>query len=151
MDMPPALFAARPLDSVHDIVPLVAVFNAPGHRHRSSILRALVQSDVPLSVPQLPCRVKRANATSSTCCAGWPVTVHQPFHTIRVGLSVVWDTMYTRPCRCSDCRFYGEYGFGSWWLVCSSHLSLMRCITAARTATRLLRQEGFLHVQYGQQ
>jgi|JI8StandDraft_1071087.scaffolds.fasta_scaffold355560_1 DNA-binding transcriptional ArsR family regulator len=57
MDMPPALFAARPLDSDHDIVPLVAVFNALGHRHRLSILRALVQSDVPLSVPQLRVRV----------------------------------------------------------------------------------------------
>ncbi|GMA19656.1 helix-turn-helix domain-containing protein [Arsenicicoccus piscis] len=56
MDMPPALVAARPLDGVHDIV---GVLNALGHRHRLSTSRALVQSDVPLSVPQLRVRVSR--------------------------------------------------------------------------------------------
>lgn len=57
MNMPPALFAARPLDSDNDLVPLVAVFNALGHQHRLRILRALVQSDEPLSVPQLRAKV----------------------------------------------------------------------------------------------
>ncbi|MCG8656767.1 helix-turn-helix domain-containing protein [Yimella sp. NH-Cas1] len=53
MDMPAALFAARSLDSDHDLVPLVAVFNALGHKHRLSILRALLQAAEPLSVPEL--------------------------------------------------------------------------------------------------
>lgn len=55
--MPAALFAARPLDSDNDVVPLVAVFSALGHRHRLSILRALLQHGGPLSVPELRVRV----------------------------------------------------------------------------------------------